>query len=139
MSSNPLPTLTSDGWIYNKETLIERLFIYFLASDVYQSNTFKDHIYSLKGILQSHSKSRTMEEEISTGLIRLYEPYFPIVEPKVTVEDTGTRLKYVIDIDFKDSDGKSYQFSRILQMRENNIENFQELLFNYKAIKKDEL
>lgn len=132
----PLPTLTLDGWVNSKEALIEKLFIYFLAGDVYQSNTYKSQVYTLKEIIHSATGRDPIEEKISTYLQQLYEPYFMTVTPKITIEETESRMNYIIDIDFMDEDGKKYNFNRILQMKENNVENFLELLFNYKVTKK---
>lgn len=132
-----LPTLSSDGWLENKESIIEKLFIYFLAGDMYQSNTFADYVYTLKECIQrSDDHNHPLEDNIIDYLTKLYENFFPIVEPTVTIEEQDDRLHYIINLTLKESDGKTYQMNKIIQSRDNVIINYQELLYSYKALKK---
>lgn len=130
-----LPTLSSEGWLTNKEAIIEKLFIYFLAGDVYQSNTFKDYVYTLKEAIQRSDDNHPLQDLISEYLTRLYEDFFPVVEPTITIQETDTDLLYTIDLKLVDEDKKEYNIQRILQSRDSKIINWQELLFSYKALK----
>lgn len=132
-----LPTLSMDGWIDNKESLVERLFIYFLAGDTFQSNTFVNTVYTLKECIQkSDDRNHPLEDLIVDYLSKLYSDFFPIVEPSVKIEEEDNRVHYIIELTVKDEEGKSYDMKRILQSRDNKIINLQELLYSYKVLKK---
>lgn len=130
-----VPSLSTDNWLTSKEAIIEKVFIYFLAGEVSQTNIYRNQVYTLKEITQSTKEEGGIKGKIEDYLKSLYSPYFPSVEPKVTLEELDDEIRYIIDIDFKDEEGKNYNLNRILQMKNNDILNYQELLSNYKILK----
>lgn len=135
---NYLPSLSTNGWLESKETIMTQVFLYFLAGDVYQSNTFKDQVYTLKEVLKESKSDGDLESLLSKYLHSLYRAYFAVVTPNIKVEtlEELNEIRYNIDIEAIDDDGKKYKLSRIIQTRDSEILNYQELLNNYKIIKR---
>lgn len=95
------PSLSADGWIKDRNILVNKLFEMFMASDKSQSN-FRD-VQSLKYILNEEKLSTEERANmIKDSLEKLYRAYFEIVNVTVEVSvkdgivDYGTRV-YIID------------------------------------------
>lgn len=133
-----LPSLSTDSWLESKEAIMVRVFLYFLGGDMYQSNTFKDQVYTLKEVLKESKTDTDLEALLEKYLHSLYRCYFEVVTPKIEVEELHElgEIRYNIDIETIDDKGNKYKLSRIIQKRDNEIINYQELLHNFKYIKK---
>lgn len=97
MGEKLFPSLSTDGWIKDKNILMQKLFEMFLASD-FSQGTFQD-AESLKYILnKSGLTDDARRSEIKTSLERLYRLYFSTVIVDVEYEAKDGLVSYSIAI-----------------------------------------
>lgn len=131
-----LPTLSSSqNYLTDDRSIMNKLYEYFVTSEWSQSNTYRDKIASLKYIAASGNNSiRTMEENIKQSLRILYVNYFSEVEIEVQVieSEETSKVSYVINIIAKTKTGSTLSLDKTLTL-ENNVINYNTLLANLMA------
>lgn len=136
MATNTIPSLSSDGFITNKNMQMARLFSYFMAADYSQSTFFKDKVQSLKYLLAKYNKPASAANAIRASLAALYTNYFDKVNVYVDQEDTERGIvKLYIDIYCVDSNPyKEYRLSKEIKTKDGNMvefENSLDILYQY--------
>lgn len=120
-----LPMLNRNGWIENKEIVIDKLFEHFLASEYSQTNLLYGEVASLKFILASSANIDTIRHDIISALNTLFSKYFDTVSVYVNVvsdEKTGTNI-FNISMEIKD-DGETYTLYKAVETRLGKITKF---------------
>ena len=136
MPTNTIPSLSTDGFITNKNMQMTRLFSYFMAADYSQSTFFKDKVQSLKYILAKNPKPFAAATAIRSSLAELYTKYYDKVNIYVDQEDTDKGIvKLNIDIFCVDNNPyKEYRLSREIKTKDGNMvefENSLDILYDY--------
>lgn len=123
-----IPSLTSVGYITNKNLQMTKLFSYFLASDYLQSNVFKGEIKSLKYLLTRSSRPDILRQDLETTLSALYEPYYDNVIVQVDQEDLPNNIVN-LSIGIKATyDGKDYFLYKEIKTKEGDMVEFEKQL-----------
>lgn len=122
------PALTDEGWVTDKQTIMEKLFLYYITSEKSQSSLFRNDVKSLRYTLQQHKEEYYIKENIKNDLDALYGSFFPIVEVIVETETTDSKADFIINVICYDSNKEKYSLQRILDYKESAINNFQNLL-----------
>ena len=120
-----LPMLNRNGWIENKEIVIDKLFEHFLASEYSQTNLLYGEVASLKFILASSANIDSIRHDIISSLNTLFSKYFDTVSVYVNVvsdEKTGTNI-FNISMEIKD-DGETYTLYKAVETRLGKITKF---------------
>lgn len=120
-----LPMLNRNGWIENKEIVIDKLFEHFLASEYSQTNLLYGEVASLKFILASSANIDSIRHDIISALNTLFSKYFDTVSVYVNVvsdEKTGTNI-FNISMEIKD-DGETYTLYKAVETRLGKITKF---------------
>ena len=120
-----LPMLNRNGWIENKEIVIDKLFEHFLASEYSQTNLLYGEVASLKFILASSANVDTIRHDIISALNTLFSKYFDTVSVYVNVvsdEKSGTNI-FNISMEIKD-DGETYTLYKAVETRLGKITKF---------------
>lgn len=120
-----LPMLNRNGWIENKEIVIDKLFEHFLASEYSQTNLLYGEVASLKFILASSANVDTIRHDIISALNTLFSKYFDTVSVYVNVvsdEKAGTNI-FNISMEIKD-DGETYTLYKAVETRLGKITKF---------------
>ena len=134
--NNAVPSLSSDGFITNKNLQMTKLFGYFMAADYSQSTFFKDSVYSLKYILAQYTNPATAAVAIETALKELYKKYYDKVTVFVDQQDNGGGIvKLMIDVQCIDNNPyKQYNLYKEIKTKDGNMveyENSLDILYNY--------
>ena len=134
--SNAIPSLSSDGFITNKNLQMTKLFGYFMAADYSQSTFFKHRVMSLKYVLAQYPKPADAALGIKTALTTLYSKYYDKVTVYVEQEDNGGGIvKLHIDIQCIDREPyKEYNLYKEIKTKDGNMveyENSLDKLYNY--------
>lgn len=120
-----LPMLNRNGWIENKEIVIDKLFEHFLASEYSQTNLLYGEVASLKFILASSANVDSIRHDIISALNTLFSKYFDTVSVYVNVvsdEKTGTNI-FNVSMEIKD-DGETYTLYKAVETRLGKITKF---------------
>ena len=120
-----LPMLNRNGWIENKEIVIDKLFEHFLASEYSQTKLLYGEVASLKFILASSANIDSIRHDIISALNTLFSKYFDTVSVYVNVvsdEKTGTNI-FNISMEIKD-DGETYTLYKAVETRLGKITKF---------------
>lgn len=119
-----LPMLNRNGWIENKEIVIDKLFEHFLASEYSQTNLLYGEVASLKFILASSTNVDTIRHDIISALNTLFSKYFDTVSVYVNVvsDEAGTNI-FNISMEIKD-DGETYTLYKAVETRLGKITKF---------------
>lgn len=103
--SNAIPSLSINGFITNNNSIMVKLYEYFLTSEYSQSNTFYGEIASLKYILQHYTGLEEIKVAIREALTTMYLRYFATVIVDVTISETDSKTTYLVDMVVTDSKG----------------------------------
>ena len=108
---------------------MKKLFVYFMASDFSQSNTFNNQIASLKYIMTMYHDSADIKREIEKALTKLYGAHFDTVSPVVTITyDTENAITlYGINIAAV-YNGESFVLDRTINSNLSNIATYETAL-----------
>lgn len=93
-----IPTLTIENHVTEPAEQMSRLFLYFLAADSSQSNTFYGSISSLKYILKMYTAASDVTREIGSVLTKLYDKFFDTVTVDVAYSEVGATINYNVNI-----------------------------------------
>lgn len=128
------PALTTEGWVTDKKTIMEKIFLHYLCSEKSQSSIFKEQVRSLKYTLQQNKDEHYILEAIRSDLNALYGSYFPIVEVLPSTDKTDTKLDIVFNVVCYDENNNKYDLQKVLDYKESSINNFQNLVANIRSI-----
>ncbi len=113
MAEKLFPSLSTDGWVSDKNVLMQKLFEMFLASD-FSQGTFDD-AESLKYILNKPGLSNEDRiSEIATSLDRLYGLYYDSVMVDVDFEEKDGLVSYSMSISAL-YDGETYSLENSIK------------------------
>ena len=114
----PVPTLSTQGLIYDSANKFDTLLSHILVADVNQSYLYQGHVRSLAGAIQKGSGDRIALEQ---SLTMLFQNYFAryyeevTVETKVTAHEDSTQLlDFEIIINVTEG-GQQAQFGRLIR------------------------
>lgn len=99
-----IPSLSVDGYLTNKHTMMMKLFEYFLSTDYSQSNTFMFKIASFKYIINIHKDPTDVKRLIISTLSDMYLRYYQQVTVNVTIATDTSSVRYHIDITATEGD-----------------------------------
>jgi len=103
--TNAIPSLSVNGFIKDNDSIMVKLYEYFITSEYSQSNTFYGEIASLKYILQHYSGIAELKVAIRETLTTMYSRYFTSVTVDVTINETDNSTTYLVDITATDDLG----------------------------------
>lgn len=131
--SSTLPVLTTNAWVDDAYGIMEKLFVYFIASEGNQSTTFHGRVYSLKSLLAESTNSSTLCNNIENALTTMFIPYFREVTVSATEENINSDGYTPINISITavTDTGEQIELSKLIEKNNNVIENYNELLSNY--------
>jgi hypothetical protein len=124
-----LPTLTMSSWLDNRNTIMTKLFEYFLASDYSQSNTFAGTIKSLKYIIHNYTTASNIRNELIQALSELYQPYYDNVLVDIEIDESTDSSTISITIRIACTYmGVDYNLARNIVETNGHIANFDDAL-----------
>lgn len=86
---NPVPTLSSNGWVTAEAPRLDYLMVYFFLTDKLQSTLYEANIASLPWILKEHPKDMdSASEEVRKTLFTYLSPYYDSVDVNVSWAET---------------------------------------------------
>jgi hypothetical protein len=123
-----LPTLSTDNWLQEPLTVMNKLYEYFMLSGYNQSNTYKGEVSSLRYLLHKYDTIDELENKIILALDILYSRYFDNVDVEVNLtyqdEDEVHRLLEINVITLVDN--KKYTLQKSTNINNSKIENIRE-------------
>lgn len=124
-----IPTLTTDGYVTNKNIIMRKLWEYFVTSEYSQSNTFYAKVSSLKWLIASHKVSSELSRSVEDSLVALYKRYFDNVECDATIESVNNTGMYKLKIGLRAVDGeKTYHLAQELEYSNGKLDKYETLL-----------
>lgn len=117
-----LPTLSKNGWLDNRSSILEKLYKYWLVALVEDSNLFTSEIESLKYVMSKSQDIETSVDQISESLTKLLDPYFDEVDVISRLEEENSRVYILINIKAKYEDEEFNLERIILGNNENQID-----------------
>lgn len=142
MALDVVPTLTIDGFVSNRNSIMTKLFEYFLASDSNQSTMFYGKVTSLKAILKKENTPDKIEARIVSELKALYSNFYTSVDVLTEQETVTNENKMVtnIKVDITASyNEKIYTLSQDIQYSNADILTFDQQLADLYAAEKEGL
>ena len=103
--ANVIPSLSVNGFTTDSDSIMVKLYEYFLTSEYSQSNTFYGEIASLKYILQSNTGLEDVKVAIKQTLTKMYSRYFKTVNVIVNINESVNSTVYIVNITTVDQDG----------------------------------
>ncbi len=102
MQKKNLPTLSSIGVIENDDNIVNRLFLYFLASEFSQTFFYENYVASLKYIIGKYGDDEIeFKSKIIDSLKNMYDRYYENTEVSVLIEnntETESIKKLTFDV-----------------------------------------
>lgn len=108
-----LPTLSKNGWIDNRSSILEKLYKYWLVSLVEDSNVFSSDIESLKFVMSKSQDIETSVDQISESLTKLLDPYFDDVNIVSRLEEEGNKVHILVNINARYGE-EEYNLERVI-------------------------
>lgn len=116
MNNIPVPTLSTDGWVYDSLHIADHLMSDFFLSEYSQTALYPKEVASLPYIIELNKEypdkvADAIQERLSTYFSR----YFSNVEVEARYrEDSSNTLKAIVDIfiEYTDSDGRTHSFAK---------------------------
>ena len=119
-----LPLLSSDGWVAQSPTLIDRVFAYFLLSDYSQTALYPNNITSLPYLIQQNSDIESLQTTVSTALTALYGRYYSETDINIRIEpDTVNSAKQTIyvGVSVTDDTGKETTLEKAVTIKDSKV------------------
>ena len=107
--TNPVPSLSSSGWVSELAEKVDRILAYFFVSDHSQSLLYAGNVTSLAYLVQQFGNDDLrITTEVQTQLSRLLERYFEAASVTVDVDHPveGDESRLNIRVDATVIDGK---------------------------------
>ena len=128
-----IPTLTPNKFIYDPNVILEKIYLYYITTEVNQTLSFYGSVKSIRDAFnRGNHEAEKVQECIEEDLYHIVSNYFPEAEINVDVNKKAelvgkNKILYEIGIDItvKDSYGKIYSLSKTLESV-----NFNSLMFN---------
>lgn len=120
----PVPTLSSAGFVTGIQEKADRLFAYFLVSQYSQTYSHAGQISSFPKILQEQANDPSgLNTAVRQALIDLYQGYFDSVEVDVDTvpfPDNDSKLNIKISV-ILTQDGTSHSLSRLVSTQDSVV------------------
>lgn len=125
MANNPVPTLTSKGWVADAESKADALLSYYFTSQYSQSNLFAGNISSLQYMIQQWGNNPSaLQNKLSQALQTYLGRYFDNAAVDVTVLDPTSqqdaRLTVRVDA-MVTQNGENYSLGRLVSFLNSTI------------------
>lgn len=101
-TSQPLPTLSTKGWVYGLNEKVDLIFAYYLASQHSQSLHHRGHVKSFQYTVKNYySDPWMLSKTVQNELEELLKHHIENVQVEVThkARDTGPQVDYFIKMD----------------------------------------
>ena len=86
---NPVPTLSTNGWVTAEAPRLDYLMVYFFLTDKLQSTLYESYIASLPWILKENPKNMdTASDQVRQTLFTYLRPYYDSVDVTVNWAET---------------------------------------------------
>lgn len=116
MNKIPVPTMSSDGWVFESLHMADYLMSDFFLSEYSQTALYPNTITSLPYIIEANKESpERIAEKIQDGLEVYFSRYFKNVIVQASYRDDPTSgSKAIVDvfIEYVDSEGKTHSFAK---------------------------
>lgn len=90
---NPVPTLSTDGWVRAPAKRIDYLMVYFFVSDRLQSTLYKDQVSSFPWIMKEHPRDMdSAAEAVRRQLFTYLSAYYDSASIDVSVAETDPKV-----------------------------------------------
>jgi hypothetical protein len=121
-----LPSLSEDGWVNSSSKIADYLISHFRLSDYSQTYIYHENVSSLPYILQKTQGSifntvKETESILSTYFSRYFNNVVVDVSEIPNTEDPS-KGQISIYLKFTDSDNKTYDLGKLLEVRDTTIE-----------------
>lgn len=111
-----MPTMTTDGFVSDINTMLIKVYDYFLTSNYSQTVLFYKNISSLKYILNRYKDDvDTLKGAIIESLQLMTNGMFEDIEITVAVNDTGGTMYISIEMSVTDN-GEMYTLSKAVDV-----------------------
>lgn len=132
MSVNPVPTLSTDGWVTSPAPRLDYLFVYAFESDFLQSVIYNGKVTSVQWILAQNPKDmNAAAEALKTALITYFQRYYDSATVEVVASDTvpatsatKTTLTIYVSVIL---DGITYNAGKILSIVDGKMASFKDI------------
>lgn len=129
---NPVPTLSTDGWVRSNSKRIDYLLVYFFVSDYLQSTLYQDKVSSLPWILKENPRDMNAAAEAVRRQLNIYlAAYYDSVSIDVSVEDTDPTVsaaKTTMMIRATVTlNGETFQVPKLLKIVDGKLAEFSDL------------
>lgn len=126
MSSNVVPTLSTDGWVETPIIKADRLFAHFFVSEYSQTFLYKGNVTSFPYIIQNNKEdpsgtASAVKISLTNYFNRYYENCDVAVDWKMAPEDTA-RVELEIYVELLDSDGVKFSLGNTVTLIDSKVE-----------------
>ena len=104
-----LPTLSPDGWLFEGNKLLDRLFGYFLVSNYSQTFMYPKQITSLGYLINTYTELDELKTNVRESLSNYLGKYYSDMDIETGIESRSPELesyKLTIGIEVVDKNGK---------------------------------
>jgi len=129
---NPVPTLSTDGWVRSNAKRVDYLMVYFFVSDYLQSTLYAGSISSFPWIMKENPRDMTAAAESVRKQLNIYlGTYYDSVDINVTVADTdptvsGSKTTMTIDATVT-LNGETFSVAKLLSIVDGKLAEFSDL------------
>lgn len=129
---NPVPTLSTDGWVRSSAKRIDYLMVYFFVSDRLQSTLYPTSISSLPWILKENPRDMAVAAEAVRKQLNIYlTAYYDSVNIDVTVADTDPLVSATLSTMTITAtvtlNGETFSVSKLLSIVDGKLSEFSDL------------
>lgn len=129
---NPVPTLSTDGWVRSSAKRIDFLMVYFFVSDYLQTTLYRGKVSSFPWIMKEHPRDMSAAAEATRKQLNIYlSTYYDSVRIDVTVADTdptvsATKTTMTIDATVT-LNGETFSVAKLLSIVDGKLAEFSDL------------
>lgn len=125
MSTIVLPALSTDGWVSNTPAIADYLISHFFVSEYSQTALYPTNVASFPWIIQNNQGDMlNTTRQMRTTLERYFGRYFTDTVVDIAykeVPEFSGRIQLDLFMKFKDSDGKEFVLSRVVEIVDSKI------------------
>ena len=122
MDNRPIPSLSTDNFIYDPLIKLRNIYSYFKISEYSQSNTYLGNVISLKYLIEQNSNVSSLTGSITDNLTILFNRYFSKADVFCELTDNDDGSKSIkITAEVTDADGVVNDLSDIVKIKDNKI------------------
>lgn len=126
----PVPTLSTDGWVYNTEKKADYLLAHFLVSE-HSQDPFFDRIASFTWLLANHGEDMvTLASQTEQTLIDYLKAYFPRVDCQVRTEQIDgnpNTWRIRMGVTITDLEGREFTLNNVARVENGKTVEFARL------------